>query len=144
MNPDDFEKRLQRQPLREVPDEWREKILRGAQAATRNSKLETRNSSWLSTLNSCLSTILWPHPKAWAALAASWILILTVQFTSNDRTNQVAKKSERPSPESVAVLQQQTRLFAELFGQSPPKDADRPKPNVSQPRSERRTNTVVA
>jgi hypothetical protein len=144
MNTDDFEKRLQRQPLRHVPEEWRADILRAAEASTRNSKLETRNPHWLSTLSHQLSTFLWPHPKAWAALAASWILIMAVQFACGDRTDQIAKKMERPSPESVAVLRQQIQLLAELCDQSPPKDADRPKPNVSQPRSERRTNTLVA
>jgi hypothetical protein len=137
MNTDDFEKRLQRQPLRQVPEAWRADILRAAEASTRNSKLETRNPHWL-------ATILWPHPKAWAALAASWIMIMAVQFACSDRTDHIAKKMERPSPESVAVLRQQIQLLAELCDQSPPKDADRPKPNVSQPRSDRRSNTLVA
>src|SRR5258708_31493262 len=61
MNSDDFEKRLQRQPLRQVPREWRAEIVQGAEAAT-------RKSSWLSLLTSYLSPLLWPHPKPWAGL----------------------------------------------------------------------------
>jgi hypothetical protein len=144
MNADDFEKQLKRQALRQVPSEWRENILRAAQAATRNPTLENRDASWLSTLISHLSTILWPHPKAWAGLAAVWIVIGSLQFASSDHTNRLAAKVKQPSPESFAILQQQTRLLAELLGQSPPKDADRAKPNPAQPRSEQRTNSRIA
>jgi hypothetical protein len=145
MNAGDFEKQLKRQALRQVPDEWRAEILQKAEASTRNSKsAETQNPSWLSTLISHLSTILWPHPKAWAGLAAVWIVIGSLQFASSDHTNRLAARVERPSPESFAILRQQTRLLAELLGQSPPKDADRAKPNPSQPRSEQRTNTRIA
>jgi hypothetical protein len=144
MNADDFEKQLKRQALRQVPSEWRENILRAAQAATRNPTLENRDASWLSTLISRLSTILWPHPKAWAGLAAVWIVIGSLQFASSDHTNRLAMKVEQPSPESFVILQQQTRLLAELLEQSPPKDADRAKPNPARPRSEQRTNSGIA
>jgi hypothetical protein len=70
MNPDDFEKRLQRQPLRKIPSEWRESILQEAKSAPHSSPVIRH--SFLSTLNSTLSTILWPNPKAWAGLAAVW------------------------------------------------------------------------
>lgn len=142
MNSDDFEKRLQRQPLREIPPEWREKILQGAETPRHSSSVIRH--SFLSTLNSKLSTVLWPHPKAWAGLAALWLVIAVVHFASSDSTVQVAKKAEPPSPETLVILQQQQRLLAELVGPAAPRDADRPKPNTMQPRSERRLETVCA
>jgi len=142
MNTDDFEKRLQRQPLREIPAEWREEILKGAQTP-RHSSSVTRHS-FLSTLNSKLSTVLWPHPKAWAGLAAAWVLIVAVHFASSDPSLQVAKKAQPPTPEVLVILQQQQRLLAELVGPTMPREADRPKPNTAQPRSERRMETVCA
>ena len=57
MNADDFEKQLKRQALRQVPSEWREDILRAAEAAGRNPTLENRDASWLSTLISQHSTL---------------------------------------------------------------------------------------
>jgi hypothetical protein len=138
MKPDDFEQKLQRQPLRPVPAEWRGEILTAAESAavTRHPPPVTR-PSWLSTLNAQLSTILWPHPKAWAGLAAIWIVILAVDFSARDKSPVVAEKSAPPSPEVLVELRQQQRMLAELIGSRDIRDADRSKSFVPQPRSER-------
>jgi hypothetical protein len=135
---DDFEQKLQRQPLRQVPGEWREEILARAESAvvSRPSAFDTR-SHWLSTLNSQLSTLLWPHPAAWAGLAAVWILILAVDFSMRDKSPALAEKSSPPSSEVIVELRRQQRLLAELIGPRDTRDADRSKPLVPQPRSER-------
>jgi hypothetical protein len=134
MKPDDFETRLQRQALRQIPAGWRDEIL--AAAASRHSSRVTRHS-FLSTLNHQLSTILWPHPKAWAGLAAVWILILAVDFSIRDKSPVMAENSAPPSPEMVAELKQQQRMLVELIGARDPSDADRSKPLVPRPRTER-------
>ena len=134
MKPDDFEQKLQRQPLRQVPAEWRAEILA---AAKPNAWRPAPRATFLSILNSQLSTILWPHPKAWAGLAAIWILILAVDFSIRDKSPVVADKSGPPSPEVVAELKQQQRMLAELIGSREPGDADRSKLLAPQPRSER-------
>jgi hypothetical protein len=135
---DDFEQQLSRQPLRPVPAAWREEILTAAEssAATRHAPPAAR-SSWLSTLNSQLSTLLWPHPKAWAGLAAVWVLILAVNFSIRDKSPVVAEKAVPPSPEMIVELRQQQRMLAELIGSRDEHDADRSKSFVPQPRSER-------
>jgi len=134
---DDFEQKLQRQLLRQVPAGWREEILAVAEsaAAARNPSPVTR-PSWLSTLNFQLSTILWPHPRAWAGLAAVWILILAVDFSARDKSPTRAEKSAPPSPEVIVELRRQQRLLAELIGSRDEHDADRSKLFVPQPRSE--------
>ena len=142
MNTDDFEKRLQRQPLREIPSEWREEILH--QATTSRASTKDVRPSFLSTLNHQLSTILWPHPKAWASLAAVWVGIAVVQFAASDRAIHVTKKSESPSPEAIVLLQQQTQLMTELVGRNPNGDMDRPKSSGPPPRSERRSEMAFA
>jgi hypothetical protein len=134
---DDFEQKLQRQPLRQVPAEWREEILRAAEsAAAARHPSPVTPPSWLSTLNAQLSTILWPHPRAWAGLAAVWILILAVDFSLRDKTPVMAEKSAPPSPEVIVELKQQQRMLAELIGPRDEHDADRSKSFVPQPRSE--------
>jgi hypothetical protein len=130
---DDFEQRLQRQPLRQIPGEWRGEIL--AAATSCHSSHVTRHS-FLSTLNHQLSTLLWPHPKAWAGLAAVWILIFAVDFSVRDKAPVVAEKSAPPSPEVIVQLRQQQRMLAELIGPRDASDADRSKSMVPQPRSE--------
>jgi hypothetical protein len=142
MKPDDFEQRLQCQPLRQIPGEWREEILREGR---RTAALEIRDTnmaslpkwSWLSTINHQLSTILWPHPQAWAGLAAIWVLIFAVNFSTRDRLPIMARKSAPPSPEVIVELKQQQRMLAELMGPRETHDADRTKSFVPQPRSER-------
>ena len=142
MNSDDFEKRLQRLPLQEIPPEWREQILQGAETPRHSSSVIRH--SFLRTLNSQLSTVLWPHPKAWAGLAAVWFIIAAAHFASSDSPTRIARKVAQPSPETLVLVQQQQRLLAELVGSAFPKDAYRPKHNASQPRSERRMETLCA
>jgi len=85
MNADDFEKELQRQPLRPVPPNWRTEILAAARAASPEgveSKFPAAGSWW--------RELLWPCPQAWAGLAAVWILIAMLHFTEADREDSIA------------------------------------------------------
>jgi hypothetical protein len=135
---ENFEQHLSRQPLRQIPHEWRADILAAARAAQPSRHLSpVTHHSWLSTLNSQLSTLFWPHSKAWAALAAVWIVIFAVNFSMRETSSQVAEKSTPPSPEVIVELKKQQLLFAELVGQVQPLDADRPKLFSPKPRSER-------
>ena len=137
MKMDDFEQRLQRQPLRQIPAEWRGEILSAAREGQtiRHSSFVIRRF-WLSTLNSQLSTIFWPHPKAWAGLAAVWILIFCVNFSMRDTTPVVAEKAAPPSPEVIVELRQQQRMLTELIGAGQASEAEPPR-FLPQPRSER-------
>ncbi len=131
---DEFEQKLQRQPLRRIPADWREEILReGRRAAV----LEIGDADTASLpQRSWFSTILWPHPKAWAGLAAVWILILAVDFSICDKTAVVAEKSTPPSPEVIVELKQQQRMLAELIGAREMQDAE-PQKFLPRPHSER-------
>jgi hypothetical protein len=137
MKPDDFEQKLQRQPLRQVPTEWRAEILAAAreEQAIRHASSVIRRS-WLSNLNSQLSTILWPHPKAWAGLAAVWICIFILNFSIRDKAPVVAEKSAAPSPEVIVELKRQQRMLAELIGANQAREAE-PARFLPLPRSER-------
>jgi hypothetical protein len=138
MKPDDFESRLQRQPLRPIPPEWRAKMLATARAAqtTGHPSPATRHH-WLATFNQQLSTLLWPHPKAWAGLAAIWIFIFAVNFSLREASPRTVVRSAPPSPEVMVELRKQQKLLAELIGPREEREADRSKTHAPRSRTER-------
>src|SRR5436190_23565916 len=110
-NEDDFEKRLRRQAQRPVPAAWRQEILDAAReaASPRRSALLT-HSCLLSALQCRLTAWLWPHPTAWACLAAVWFVVLSLNFISREPARpDVARKAAPPSPQMREMLQQQER-----------------------------------
>jgi len=145
MKPDEFEETLQRQPLRPIPQGWRAEILRNAQAAagSRLPTLDTR-PSLLSILNSQLSALLWPSPRAWAGLAAVWVAILAMNLAARDKSPTIAKDVTPPSPEMIMALRQQERLLAELVERPEPRETERSKAVPPRPRSERRDELLMA
>ena len=133
---DQFERRLSRQPLRRVPAEWREDILA---VAGRESRVESRGQRQHQSLSVIrrLSSVLWPHPVAWAGLAALWVFIFTVSFTLHENPPVMAEKLSPPTTEVIVEVRQQQRLLAELIGPRDVRDADRSKSLMPRPRSER-------
>ena len=132
-----FERHLKRQTLRPIPTQWREEILSAAKAAQPARRSPVKDRSFLSVLNDRVASLLWPHPVAWAGLAAVWILIFALNFSIRDKAPAMAEKASPPSPTVVAELRQQQRLYVELLGANDPVDADRQKIFAPGPRSER-------
>ena len=131
MNSDDFEKQLQRQTIRPVPQDWRVEILQAANAASRPpfSPFNPQPvSGW--------RALLWPCPQAWAGLAAVWFVLLGLHLVDPETAAPATAQAVPPSPEMLVLLHEQKRLFAELISGSEPADMDRPKPFVPRPRSE--------
>jgi len=141
MKPDEFEQRLPRQSWRRIPPAWREEILTAASRAlpAREPIAGARQLSLVSRI----SGFLWPHPVAWAGLAAVWILIFAADFSIRDDAAIVATKTAPPEPEVIVQWRQQRRMLAELIGPRDARDADRSKSVVPQPRSERRFETMT-
>jgi hypothetical protein len=132
-----FEQRLKRRPLRQVPAAWRDDILAAAGKASSIKRPQpVAGRPFLSVLNERLASMLWPHPAAWGGLAAAWIFIFAVNFSTRDHEPAQAEMAVSPSPEVVVQLKQQQRLLAELLGANDSPDADRPKIFVPKPRSE--------
>lgn len=137
MNDNQFEEHLRRQPPREIPAGWQTEILSAARSAGSRTSARDPQPSLLSTLISQLSTVFRPYPQAWAGLAAAWVVILTLQLTSRDPTEVVARNTPPPSPEMLMVLRQQRLLLAELVERPEPRAAVRLNAVPPRPRSDR-------
>src|SRR5436190_23932468 len=122
MKSDPFEQQLRRQPLRDVPPEWRETILSSARQAAESPRppRPTSNvSAWrllFSTLNSQLSTLLWPAPRAWGGLAAVWLAIAGTNLATRNAATRVPGSDPLSPQQLVLSLKEQEQLLAELIG----------------------------
>jgi len=124
----EFEQQLQRHPMRELPREWRAEILAAASRPGQPSLIDR------------LSTWLWPHPRAWAGLAAAWVLILLLHFTAPDEPR-LARNSSPMTFQALAMMQKQTLMMAQLLGSlesgdQPAAAIAPPKPRSERPRKE--------
>jgi len=145
MKPDDLERQIGRQPLREIPPGWREPILKAArQAALRSCPARPdRLAPWwravLALLDRRPSALLWPSPTAWAALAAAWIGILAAQLAMREPAPAApAREASVPARALLLARLEQQRLLArwsEPF-ESPALAPTKPAP--PKPRSEAR------
>ncbi len=129
---DSFESRLKRQPQRQVPAAWRNEILAAGCPA------EPPRPSWIAQW-------LWPHPTAWAALAAAWLLVIGMNIGMRDTSPSAASHvASRPSRQVWELLLQQEQMLAELNG--PADNPQRPVavPMPPQPRSQRREDFLYA
>src|SRR6266403_1686028 len=122
MTPDDFEKQLERQPLRTVPADWRAGILQAAKVfVPQTSTPNSQATSWWREL-------FWPCPQAWAGLAAVWVVILLIHFSSAERTESIAAASVPPSPQEMMVLKEQKQMLAKLMEPFDQPAGEPPKP----------------
>jgi hypothetical protein len=121
----DFEKRLQDQPMREIPSHWRAGILATAQ---------TTPPWWREWL--------WPCPRAWAGLAAAWGIILLLHVASPSEPG-AAGSGAPASWQDFAFLRQETEIIAQLSESEESRPAPPPPPAVTKPRSSRRMKQSV-
>ncbi len=138
---DDFETRLQRQPLRRIPAEWRAEILA---AAAERRPAKVAGVTLASVIKSRLRELFWPAPQAWAGLAALWLVVLALNFATREAAPEMEARHAPPSPEMLLLLKQQEQLLAELVGQPDMASLTRPKVAPLGPRSGRREETLNA
>jgi len=140
MKPDEFEKQLEQQPMRPVPPAWREQILftaRQAAASAEGAKTDLGDASgrtWLEALKARLLLLLWPAPKAWAGLAAVWLAIAVLNFSTPDPAGRSV--SYLNSSQVRLALKEQQQALAEIVGENQPSASNQPQPVTPGPRSE--------
>src|SRR5215469_15679540 len=105
MNLDDFEKKLRRQDLRQVPDAWRETILRKAEDRVPSGVKSP--SMFLQALLAPWHELIQPSRYAWSGMAAIWVVLFIV--------NAGTHLGESPKGTSLParVVVERVRSFAE-------------------------------
>jgi hypothetical protein len=138
-----FEQQLRKQPFRSMPTEWRSQILSSAGAECKAGRAgvpqESRPQGTPRYLE-ILRGLLWPHPVAWGALAAVWLLIAGVNWSVRDEGFAgAASSTAQVEPQQLrALLAEQKRLLTELVdGTSLPAE-----PADTRPRSARMVKTI--
>jgi hypothetical protein len=122
---DEFEKHLSRQSFRPIPPEWRQDILRTANAQSSEAAPKPWWHEWL-----------WPCPRAWGGLAAAWALVFVLHAAAPSESQKTA--SAKPMTwQTFALLQHQMEMIA-LAPDSMP-----PQPVALPPRSCRRVKQSV-
>ena len=80
MSNDDFENQLQHLRFREIPSEWKGRILR--QIAKNETVPEISDQEhWFARM---LKGWLWPSPVAWAGFSAVWLISLGLNWVGSD------------------------------------------------------------
>ena len=104
MHDDEFQKKLQSQPRRTIPSEWRAQILAAAREATPEPDATPRFAEWL-----------WPFPQAWAGLAAVWMAIVVLQSQSGIPGRSAAEAGRRTTSIQRIALAERQREFWEVL-----------------------------
>lgn len=128
MNFDEFENKLRSQPRREIPSEWRREIL-----APLSESQDVPIAWW--------RQLLWPHPAAWASLAAAWVAIVALSVAGAPEAAPQHAAS-RPSPDMLVAYEERQRLWAELALDAAPQTR-KPLPAADRPRSHALSAEVV-
>ncbi len=142
MNADDFEQRLKRQPIRALPPEWRQEILAAVRTVRTKEAMSRPAILGFATLYRRFSGLLWPSPRAWAALTTVWIALLVFNYGLGGAPT--AATAGAAGPEVLAARKEQERLLTELIGPTALPNAKAPVPDPIHPRSETRAPFLKA
>ena len=103
---DEFENQLRQVSMREIPADWRGKILKSAEQPERlDDAMETepKRSRW--------RDLLWPCPQAWAALACVWLVIIPLNMGRLIESTKTSRTTATNTEEMIRTFAQE-RLLA--------------------------------
>lgn len=131
---DDFEQRLQRQPLNAPPASWRDAIL-GEARRKMSPEREPRPA-----LLARFREWLWPHPAAWAGLATIWLVLFLVQHQMNVEIRDEIELAGTRAPvrDVLLAFEEQQALINQLLAANDTLDL----PAMDRPRRPARTQPL--
>ncbi len=134
MTPDDFEQKIQRQAIRQVPAEWRERILAAArcqdQPAASAKVGSVESAAWWRNW-------FWPSPWAWGGAAAAWMMIFALNFAASEGGEETTVARAVPASVIDMAFAERRTLMNSLLDFTPPEPAVAPRePIRPRPHSE--------
>jgi hypothetical protein len=135
MNLDPFEQQLRRQPLRTVPEAWRDEILATARLACART---ADSAAPVAPAEPWWRAWLWPHPAAWAALAGVWAVVIGLHWDAPPNPSTVTRRTAA-SPDAIRFYAEQHRELGQILGSL---TGSKPKPAGLRPRSQRKNVPV--
>ena len=141
MNDDAFEKDMRGQTIRPIPASWREEIVQTAQAALRQTTCVQEGLvpvAWFLWWQKWL----WPRPAAWAALGASWLVIMGVTLTTSRPGVAASTDRSVAQSHSTATLPEQRQLLSQVLDPATPPAAPAGS-SLPRRRSERRLERIA-
>jgi hypothetical protein len=81
--------------------------------------------------------VIWSSHRIWAGLTAVWVVLLAVNLSGRDHSQNLTRKSSPPLPEMIMTFRQQESLLTELIGPVETHVAEPAKPFLPKPRTER-------
>jgi len=151
MKTDDFEQRLQRQPLRQAPSAWRPKVLGAARAArvAADARLVMAASPRLRAWPMLAVAKMWrelfrPSRFAWGGIAATWLFMLIVNEAIHGGGTSTQVQAAPPTADVLQAAQAQRRMLAELSGHGLDLKIDHSRSERPRPHSRRETEIAFA
>jgi len=137
MNMDDFEKKLQRQTLRQIPSDWREAILQTAQERT-PATVQRLAPMLIRAVLIAWRELVQPCRYAWFGMAALWLIFWMVNAHTQlaDSAGWVAP-STRVASERIRFLKDQRQVLVELTGPIDLSPAEPTRRTLPKPRTDR-------
>jgi len=131
MNTDDFEQELRRQPLRQIPADWRGPIL-NACARRETAAEESQVPAW--------RWLCARFPAAWGAIAALWVALISVNTLLAGSDTPGTAGQVASSSQSWLAWNHRAAELRQLANDDPTVDTETPtpRPAVRSPRSDRR------
>lgn len=137
---DEFEKRLQRQPMRQTPSAWREEILSAARKSVAASdQPRAAIDGWFSGWVREFVAFARAPRFAWGGLAAAWLVILALHLSGGPESVTPAATSSVATDQTRQALKQKQLLLTELAGPMEMQPVIRP----PGPRSQRREGVAI-
>src|SRR5579862_819759 len=137
MNNDGFERKLQQQPLGQIPSDWRGSILRAAQERA-GTTAQPPKPALIRAVVIAWRELFQPCRYAWSGLAAVWLMIWMVNaHTQITQPPPRIMASTRARSERIRFFEEQRRVLVELTGPMELSPAETLRRAHPKPRSER-------